>query len=559
MYEIPEKAKKLYDEAVRIITEDLAQRRAIRGTDIVIENLREAIQEYEPYFEAWRLLGEIYLGTEESLAGYRALKRAYDMDEDEIGVITLLGEAALILDRPLLALKYLEEAHKAEKVPLGARKLMAIALSKAEKWDDALRAFGEALAEDPSDGAMRRSCTEMLSKLDHRPEAASVLADYLDPFRDFIDKQPLILNTGWIMKPGLVLDRLSKGAAERSLKNETTARAEDYIAWCGLGNVFLDGGKYDAAVACYKRALRVHPDYYDALHNMGIALEELGRPEDALQMYEAAVETDPDSPEAYLSIAELLEDINPDDPDEIAVNYLMYYRIDPEADGFEEMEEALSKRLNAAPDIVQILLLSQVYLLREEIEKADTVIRLMEGAGGSEATFHWIKGQIFQAQGNSADAEKAYRRGLEVIYMDGAEPTMEDDNPEAKLRYDLANLLEQGGKSDEALKILEEADDTLDADGFSLLADLLLKEHPEKADAAWERALNIDPDHIDTLLGLAGRMIGTDRIPEGIVLLERALKGDPENEEIAGKLRELYPVIGAPELSPPEVTAEIPE
>ena len=78
---------------------------------------------------------------------------------------------------------------KEKEIPLSIRKLTAIALSKDEQWEESIRAFGDALADDPSDGDMRRACAEVLWDLGFHKEAASVLADYLDPFREFIEHQ----------------------------------------------------------------------------------------------------------------------------------------------------------------------------------------------------------------------------------------------------------------------------------------------------------------------------------------------------------------------------------
>jgi len=557
---IPSEAKKYYDEAVRILTEDMAQRRALRGTDIVIENLLDAVGHHDNYFEAWRLLGEIYLGTEESLEGYLALKRALSLQEHDVGVATLLGEASLIMERPELALKYLEVAQEADTVPLGPLKLIALALAKAEKWDDALRAFGDALAEDPPDGDMRRECAEMLANLKYRSEAVSVLADYLDPFRDFIDKQPVLRDSGWIMPVGAVLDRLSPGAAAKAKDTEITARAEDYRVWYVMGNIFLDGEKYEPAVVCYKRALRVHPDYYDALHNMGLALEEQGRQDEALQMYEAAVEADPDSPDAYLSIAELLEDMAEDELDEIALHYLMYYRLDSEGDGFDELEKILMARLTQAPDIAQILLLAQVYLLRDEIDKADTALKLIEAGSSEEAAFKWIKGRTCHEQGRFDEAEVAYRSSLESVLTGTVELTMDEENLEAKIRYDLACLMDESDRKDEALKILQDDPESLNADGFALLAGLISENEPDTAVEFLRSALDVDQEHLDSLIALAERMIVLGKIEDGIILYERARKVDPEDTDIVDILCELYPKIGTPELVPhklPSLTGDV--
>jgi tetratricopeptide (TPR) repeat protein len=327
---------------------------------------------------------------------------------------------------------------------------------------------------------MRRECARVLNELGFRREAASVFADYLDPYRHFLGKQPSIVESGWIMKPGQVLNRLLPGAAERAAKNEPGGRPEDYRAWYDLGNVFLDGEEYESAAACYKRALRVHPDYYDALHNMGIALEELGRHDDALQMYEAAIEADPEIPEAYLSIAELLEDMDPEETDEIALNYLMYYRLAPDGEGFETLEKQLRARLEETPDIAQILLLSHVYLLRDEIDKADSILKLIESAVEGEATIQWLRGRIMQERGQTKEAEVAYRAGLSIVSLEDSEPTVEEQNIESRLRFDFAVLFEEDGRPDEAIKVLEEDIDTLDSDGLCLLAELKLKDAPER-------------------------------------------------------------------------------
>lgn len=547
---IPQKAKDAYNEAVRILQEDMAQRRTMRGTDIVINNLREAVGEYDEFFEAWRLLGEVYLGTEQPLEAYLALKKAHELKMDDSGVPTLLGEASLILGRPKLAWKYLELALAGEDVPIAAKKLKALALARDEQWQNSLGAFGEVLAEDPSDGEMRRECAKVLSKLGYNREAASIFADYLDPFRHYIGKQPAIIESGWIMKPGQVLERLLPGAAERAAKIESVGRPEDYRVWYDLGNVFLDGEEYEASVACYKRALRVHPDYYDALHNMGIALEEMGRHDDALQMYDAAVEADPETPEAYLSIAELLEEMDPEETDEIALNYLMYFRLDPDAEGFETFVKALRARLEENPDIAQILLLSHVYLLRDEIDKADSILKLIESAVEGEATIQWLRGRILQERGQIQEAEIAYRAGLSIVNLEETELTVEEQNIDARLRYDFATLLEENGRNDEAMVGLEEDIDTLDPDGMCLLAELKLEAAPEESEKIWQKSLASDPEHFDSLLGLADRMVDTGRNEEAINLLEQAYSVDPEDEEIPDRLRELYEAIGSSELSP---------
>jgi tetratricopeptide (TPR) repeat protein len=546
--DIPPKAVKYYEDAVATLKEEMAQRRGARNTEQVIDDLRKAIYEYPKFLQAWRLLGEIYLGLDQPLPGYLALQRAYYIKGDDPDVLTLLAEASLILDRPALALKYLEPLQTGEET-LVIKKLTALSLARSEQWEEALRAFGKALADDPSDGDLRRECAEVLSVLGYPKEAASVLADYLDPSRDFIENEPDIADSGWVMPLGAVLDRLSAGAQKEASKRETVAHPEDFRAWYQLGNIFLDGEQWGAAVACFRRALRLHPDFYDALHNMGMALEELDRPEEALRMYEEAIEADPESPEAYLSAAELLESVSPEETDDICVNYLTHFCQSDEIEGFDEMEPFFLARLDTAPDIAQMLLLAQIYYTLEQFDKAERLVRKIESAGAGEADVQLLKGQILNELGKGSEAEQAFRKGLDNLDSTDSEAgTGEDIEP--RLLFELALLLSDSGRESEAVALLKESGDILDADCLCLLAELTGESNPKEAEAYWQKALDIDPEHMDSLIGLADHLTELKKLEPAITLLERAFKVDPDDEETVQRLAELYPEIGADELSP---------
>ena len=63
----------------------------------------------------------------------------------------------------------------------------------------------------------------------------------------------------------------------------------DYAeAHSNLGNALRDLGKLDEAVASYGQALAIKPDYADAHNNLGVVLSRLGRWSDALEHYQKA-------------------------------------------------------------------------------------------------------------------------------------------------------------------------------------------------------------------------------------------------------------------------------
>jgi Flp pilus assembly protein TadD len=50
----------------------------------------------------------------------------------------------------------------------------------------------------------------------------------------------------------------------------------------------MQKGKTDEAIRQYERALALRPDYSEAHHNLGVALQKEGRTEEARVQFEAA-------------------------------------------------------------------------------------------------------------------------------------------------------------------------------------------------------------------------------------------------------------------------------
>jgi protein O-GlcNAc transferase len=73
-----------------------------------------------------------------------------------------------------------------------------------------------------------------------------------------------------------------------------------------LGNAFNDQGKLDEAVACYRRALELKPDFAEAHYNLGSALEEIGDLQGAEDSFRAALRHNSRFAFAHYKLAELL-------------------------------------------------------------------------------------------------------------------------------------------------------------------------------------------------------------------------------------------------------------
>ena len=81
-----------------------------------------------------------------------------------------------------------------------------------------------------------------------------------------------------------------------TLSRPTTAWARRCAGWATTR----------AAIAAYREAIRLKPDYLHAHNGLGVALAELGRNDDARAAYARAIEIDPDFAEAHVNLANLL-------------------------------------------------------------------------------------------------------------------------------------------------------------------------------------------------------------------------------------------------------------
>jgi predicted O-linked N-acetylglucosamine transferase (SPINDLY family) len=83
----------------------------------------------------------------------------------------------------------------------------------------------------------------------------------------------------------------------------------DYAeAHSNLGVALNDQRKLEAAVACYRRALELKPDYAEAHGNLGNALNDQGKLDEAVACYRRALELKPDYAGARCNLGNALKD-----------------------------------------------------------------------------------------------------------------------------------------------------------------------------------------------------------------------------------------------------------
>jgi protein O-mannosyl-transferase len=74
---------------------------------------------------------------------------------------------------------------------------------------------------------------------------------------------------------------------------------DNYVAHLNLGNALLQKGRVDDAIVHYQEVLKIKPRYADAHFDLGNALDQKGRTDEAISQYQEALEINPGDAEAH--------------------------------------------------------------------------------------------------------------------------------------------------------------------------------------------------------------------------------------------------------------------
>jgi tetratricopeptide (TPR) repeat protein len=101
----------------------------------------------------------------------------------------------------------------------------------------------------------------------------------------------------------------------------------NYMAHFHLGNVFMDEGDLQRALAHYSEAIKIRPDHMPARGNMGYALLKLGRPLEAISSYAEALRIKPGDHGIHFKMAAALASLGRFD--EALVHYGKVIELNP--------------------------------------------------------------------------------------------------------------------------------------------------------------------------------------------------------------------------------------
>lgn len=294
-----------YNNAARIFYERDEVHEAIRS-------LERAVR-LDPNFEvAKRNLGRLYAREADRLAelgdlvaAETLMRRALEMAPAETGYRIRRGVLLDQLGKSEEALAVLGEIVRQEPENTLARQVLAKAYNNAgveattqKRWQEAVRAFEEALRLDPTLETARANRSAALWKWGVSLEERD-LSQALRIFEQFLEAEPK--SVAGHVRVGVLYAQLNDfpralAAFERAkqLDPDDPIITKNLIVTHHQYGVNLDRmGRYDAAVEQFRAGLALDPNYLDLYRSLGQIYSHMGRREEALRAYAEILRRDP--------------------------------------------------------------------------------------------------------------------------------------------------------------------------------------------------------------------------------------------------------------------------
>ena len=307
-----------------------------------------------------------------------------------------------------------------------------------------------------------------------------------------------------------------------------------------LGLALQNQGKLAEAVACYRRALDLDPDYADVHSNLGLALQNQGKLAEAVACYRRALELKPNLAEAHNNLGLALKGLGK--LEDAVACYHRALALKPNVAEIHDnlglalrdqgkLEEAVASyrhALELKPDHAEAcnnlgLALQDQGRLDEAIVCYRRVLTLKPDHGDVYCNL----GNAIREQGKLDEAIACYRHAL----------ARKPDYAEA--HNNLGNALRDQGKLDEAVacyrRALELRPDYALAHGNLGVA---LRDHGELAAAVacYRRALELKPDDALAYGNLGVTLRDQGELDEALVCHRRALVLEPDCAEAHNNL-----------------------
>ncbi|QLE56662.1 tetratricopeptide repeat protein [Nostoc sp. TCL26-01] len=303
------------------------------------------------------------------------------------------------------------------------------------------------------------------------------------------------------------------------------------LAHVNLGVALKAQGKLDEAITAYRQAIKIDPNSRNAHYNLGISLKAQGKLDEAIAAYRQAIKIDPNYVNAHHNLGITLKAQGR--LDEAIAAYRQAIKIDPNfalahnglgdaLDDQGKLDEAIAayrQAIEIDPNYLDAHYNLGISLKAQgKLDGAIAAYRQAIEIDPNYVNAHHNLGISLKAQGKLDEAIAAYRQAIKI-------------NPNVAIAHNgLGDALDDQGKLDEAIAAYRQAiqlDPNLANAHYNLGISLKAQGKLDEAITAYRQAIQLDPNFANAHNNLGVALKAQGKLDEAIAAYRQAIKIDP--------------------------------
>jgi cellulose synthase operon protein C len=364
--------------------------------------------------------------------------------------------------------------------------------------EKAIAEFSELARQHPKDPQVRKTYIQLLL-LNNRVDEAASLSE------DLLKKAPQDIEA-LVLKGEIELRRGNVDGSIQTLQNVLRAAPENAFAHYQMGLALQQKGKTQEAQTELREAVRYSPSLYEAWRALG---ENAVQRADWEGLHNIAVElkkTAPRSPEGYLFDATARMNQNDD----------------------ASAEGDLSRLITIAPDrALGYVKLGQLRVIQKKLDEAEKLFR--QGMSHEPDSFEALEGLM----------DVAFQKNKPVDGLHMVQTAIDKYPNNSKLYLLQAQALVKNKQQHEAEQALERATqlDSQNVNAIVLLAELQAERGArDQAIASYQRAIGLSPNALSVQVALGGLYESSGNWQTAQALYQKVLAAQPDNPVAANNL-----------------------
>ncbi len=268
-------------------------------------------------FNMYKGRGIKYLEAKDYDGAISDFARAMELFPNDSGICDVMGATHADKGDYEQAIEYYEKAIALNPGNINAKNNLAkgynnlgVVLVKQKQFQEAINAYNKALKITPEDAQFKSNLESAYWRLANYYTETKNANKAIETYRKLLELNPTnrdvhIAIAGTYYNLGRYAEaiesfkaalRIRDAQSEAEKRNGISETEQNLLlTYCKYGQTLLEACRYQNAIAQFQEALKIQPNDTDTLLNLGVAYQRTNQSEEALAVYEKALDIKPDN------------------------------------------------------------------------------------------------------------------------------------------------------------------------------------------------------------------------------------------------------------------------